>query len=376
MSKLFKTIGLIFFLILISCSEYDVVKIDSNHYKPKDTLITKLDNPIEIYNYDWGDTALVNIELDNGQWVGLAKWKNVGVCSQDNILQPIQFKLNKNIIVKTKEYDTITVDSNFPQIKLHKDRFYIWFTNNKTRILREIYIDNNKVKKYKFKPGCNNVFGIDKDWNYYFSDSYGGTGDIFEKIKNDSTDKINCNLKNLPIGKFNSKLDKVNSFGRWNWFDIKEIKNLYRNNFLNYRHMLLHNNALFTVSYNYGYIEKYSLDGKFISSLNLHTISPLFNNMDKPQQVQFLDMDIVDKALFVLFGTYTKALSGIMNYPKTKKILIGIARIDISADRLKRDMIYYLLPEKHSTYLPSFEMIDANILAIPKKSSIELYRLK
>ena len=377
MFKLTKILCLILLLILFSCSEYKIAKINPKKYNPQDTAIVNINNPAEVYNYNWGDSTLVNIESNNGKWVGLIQWKNVGVCSRNSILQPIEFTLDKkvNTIIKSNNYDTLTVDSNLPQIKLHKNYLYIWYMNNRERILRKIPANGEKVENFKFQPSSNDIFAIDKKGNFYFTDFNGVTFTLFDWIKNIFSDNINYSPKNPPIGKFNGELKKIDSFGRWNCFDIKEKKKMYKNIFLNYRHILYNKNNLLTVPFNYGFIEKYSLDGKFISSLNLHTISPLFKNIDENKQVQFLDMDIVEDKLFLLFVTNANVLSGITSYPRDKRILIGVAKIDVLEDKMKLDAIYYLLPDDRTTYQPSFEIIDAHTVAMPKEKCIELYKL-
>lgn len=377
MLKWIKILNLVFILILFSCSQYKGINIENRKCIHKDTAVIKIKNPIKEFNYDWEDTTIVAIELENGQWGGLVQWKNVGVCSRNSILQPIEFRLDNNTykIESPRKFDTITADSNFPQVKLHKNYFCVWYMNNNKRILRKITINNSKVENFKFQPGSNNKFAIDQEGNFYFSDFDGIAFTLFDKIKNVFSYKINCSPKNPPIGKYNKKLNKIDSFGRWNCFDIKEKRNLYRNVLLNYRHILFSQNNLFAVSYNYGLIEKYSLTGEFISSLNLHSISPIFKNIDKTKQVQFLDMDIAGNKLFVLFGTHANVLSGIHSYPDDKNILIGIAKIDISENKMKRNAIYYLLPDDHNIYQPSFEIIDTHTVAMPKEKGIELYRL-
>ena len=67
----------------------------------------------------------------------------------------------------------------------------------------------------------------------------------------------------------------------------------------------------------------------------------MFKNIDENKQVQFLDIDTVEDKLFFLFGTNANVLSGITSYPQDKRILIGIAKIDVLEDKMKLDAIYY-----------------------------------
>lgn len=377
MLKWTEIMGLMLLLILFSCSEYEIEKISTESYSPQDTSIVEINKPKEVYTYNWGDSTLVNIEFNNGKWGGLIQWKNVGVCSRNSILQPIEFTLNKktNTISISRKYDTFTVYGNFPQIKLHKNYMYIWYINNKNRILRKIPPNDKKSENFKFQPGSNDIFAIDKNSNFYFTDFNGVTFTLFDRVKNIFSDNINYSPKNPPLGKFNKELKKINSFGRWNYFEINEKKNMYKNIFLNYRHIKCNKNYLYTLPLSYGLIEKYSLSGDFISSLNLHSISPLFKNIGENKQVQFLDMDIVDDKLFALFGTQANVLSGVASYQQGKSILIGIAKIDVSEDKMNREAIYYLLPDDHNIYQPSFEIIDSHTVAMPKEKCIELFKL-
>jgi hypothetical protein len=378
MEQLIKIYVLFVILLLISCSNNKIKKVKFKVHETKKANVSKIQKSYKKYSYKWGDTALVSIDYSDGKWVGLTKWKNINVCSPSDTLQPIIFKLvNKSIKVNNKNVsDIIGVYGNIPEVKLHNNNFYIWYITKDNRILEKLNLNNNTYNKYKLKRGDNNIFGIDKDGNYYISETPGLTKTLADKIRDIFSRNINTSPSNFPIGQYNDNLKKVNSFGRWIYTgDIKDKRNLQKDIFLNQRNILCNGNYIYTCSSILGYIEKYDLNGNFIDYLALTSSSQLFNNMLKTNN-RFIDMKIVEENLFILFSAPTNALSGICEYPKDKKHFLGIVKINLTDKKIAKEKTYYFIPKSPSKYSPSFTMTDSETLVLPTKEGIEFFKLK
>ena len=380
MERLIKIISISIIVILISCEGKEIEKVKLKTHKPDSTNVEKIKKPYKKYTYDWRDTAIVSINYNNGTFAGLTQWKDIKTCSGTDSCQPIIVKLNdkKRKVRKINVSDIISTRNSTYNVKIQNNKFFVMYLQKKNRILKKINLKNYKSKKYKLKRGKALAFGVDTSNNYYISGSPGIKMTIYDKIKNVFSENIHSSPKNFPILKYNQNLEKIDSFGRWIYTgNIEKKRNLFYDITLNQRHILCKNNYIYTCSFNYGFIEKYTLGGKFVKHLSLTSQSPVFYNRSKRDETLLcIDMEIVNEKLYILFSGPVKALSGICEYPKNKKHFIGITEIDISGNKIQKEKIYYYFPEKSKEYLQGFTMIDSKTFVLTTKEAFEFYKLK
>jgi len=384
MARLIQVISLSIIIFLISCSGKKVEKVKFKEHESDSANIVKLEKPYKKYTYNWGDTVLASIKYKNRKWVGLSKWGKMNIFPPSITFQPIVFKLNKEnkTLSINKRFDIIE-NGNRAKIKSTHENLYIWYDSGKRRILKKINWNKSKSTQYKLKHGNILTIGLDSSQNYYVSGPPGVITTTYDKIYNIFSENIHTSPKNLPIWKYNQNIEKTDSFGRWIYTgNIKKKRNLFYDITLNQRHILSKDNYIFTCSFNFGFIEKYTLDGECVEQLSLTSASPIFNNMrnniskDNNETIPSLNMEIVNDKLFILFSGPVKALSGICEYPADKKHFIGIVKVDISGNKIQKEKIYYYFPEKSDKYLSGFTMIDSKTIVLPTKEALEFYKLK
>ena len=384
MARLIQVISLSVIIFLISCSGKKVEKVKFKEHEPDSANIVKLEQPYKKYTYNWGDTVLASIKYKNRKWGGLSQWGKMNISPPSITFQPIVFKLNKEnkTLSINKRFDIIE-NGNRAKIKSTHENLYIWYDSGKRRILKKINWNKSKSTQYKLKHGNILTIGLDSSQNYYVSGPPGVITTTYDKIYNIFSENIHTSPKNLPIWKYNQNIEKTDSFGRWIYTgNIKKKRNLFYDITLNQRHILSNDNYIFTCSFNFGFIEKYTLDGECVEQLSLTSASPIFNNMrnniskDNNETIPSLNMEIVNDKLFILFSGPVKALSGICEYPADKKHFIGIVKVDISGNKIQKEKIYYYFPEKSDKYLSGFTMIDSKTIVLPTKEALELYKLK